>query len=600
MSFASLSVVPGLLLTTKALCTVVDNRGGLVVGYEIEATLAGASSARRRLLELEGMDFYGDNATASHNQLSALILDFADWNGTADPCRSLVDAHRQVIPLGPVDVYVLRQCVFWRAVAQTSGIPDTSLLSFQDFLACSVQNVSTPLHLLASVRLIVHNVLVAWPEARAALYFVGPMLNGNNTWAGVLRSDVLAQIVGARENDHRRDETYILKRASMRSLKQLPPAASGETVGEVIAQGVDVKLELYGGLDMDAIDGIQSSVITLDDLESWGVDVGELEYATLQKLARPESIPFVVRSSEFMLDHSGANRDFSAGSRVSSAPGSGPPQQGDRDWDNFPPAFAYWVRNETTGEVDGMTCPVVEMFLDEMSQSFALLGRYYVEGTKRLKPNERTLAKTLPSWVGAARVARVERGAEELPSLPATAIRTAQRFLNDILGLNAESIRNFFSCTEDRSEHNLCNLVKDTLTCNMEDIQLCSGSRRDLAYTILIAFVLFLVAGWILQKMGLVAPSIFVWVLLPAAVMWWAYGYSPICFPMVPMCLPEVIMSLCLAPRVCLCGLFCRELTVVLFAGCVGLPLPVGADYGVPPGSLADHPWVLEQHEAAG
>ena len=600
MSFASLSVVPCLLLTTKALCTVVDNRGGLVVGYEIEATLAGASSARRRLLELEGMDFYGDNATASHNQLSALILDFADWNGTADPCRSLVDAHRQMIPLGPVDVYVLRQCVFWRAVAQTSGMPDTSLLSFQDFLACSVQNVSTPLHLLASVRLIVHNVLVAWPEARAALYFVGPMLNGNNTWAGVLRSDVLAQIVGARENDHRRDETYILKRASMRSLKQLPPAASGETVGEVIAQGVDVKLELYGGLDMDAIDGIQSSVITLDDLESWGVDVGELEYATLQKLARPESIPFVVRSSEFMLDHSGANRDFSAGSRVSSAPGSGPPQQGDRDWDNFPPAFAYWVRNETTGEVDGMTCPVVEMFLDEMSQSFALLGRFYVEGTKRLKPNERTLAKTLPSWVGAARVARVERGAEELPSLPATAIRTAQRFLNDILGLNAESIRNFFSCTEDRSEHNLCNLVKDTLTCNMEDIQLCSGSRRDLAYTILIAFVLFLVAGWILQKMGLVAPSIFVWVLLPAAVMWWAYGYSPICFPMVPMCLPEVIMSLCLAPRVCLCGLFCRELTVVLFAGCVGLPLPVGADYGVPPGSLADHPWVLEQHEAAG
>lgn len=538
MAFSSLSVVQCGILAEPQLCVVVDNRGGLVVGFKVVSSLSGIASGRRRLLELQGADFYGENASVAHDELSMLILDFGDWNTTADPCRSLVQAHRKMVPLGPVDLYVLRQCVFWRTVAHSSGLPDASLLSLQDFFACTSENFSLPLHVLGSLDSIFVNVLVAWPEARAAARFLRPLLENNSTWLGVFQARVLSEFGGLREQDQRSDATYVLRRLSMRSLKQVDSV--GLTTGEVAMQGVDVRVELYGDIDMGEIDGVQRSIVTIDDIEGWGIDAAGVAYSVMQKLAIPEDKPFSVRSSEFIMGYSGANRGFSETSIFSSEGQSWEPPLVD-EWDNFPPSFSYWVESkDRPGEVDGMSCPVMSIFLQEMRKSFVVLGRYYSEGYSRLPAQERTLSKTLPRWARPQQLAKIANVDKKVSGLALQAVKQMQAFISDFLGIDTFGVEALFSCTEDRSERNVCNFIKDMLSCNTEDIQLCSGDRRDLLMTMLLMGVLFLAAGWLMQRLGLTVAAIFVWLLYPSFVMWWAYRYSPACFPAVPVCLPEV------------------------------------------------------------
>ena len=591
MAFSSLSVVQCGILAEPQLCVVVDNRGGLVVGFKVVSSLSGIASGRRRLLELQGADFYGENASVAHDELSMLILDFGDWNTTADPCRSLVQAHRKMVPLGPVDLYVLRQCVFWRTVAHSSGLPDASLLSLQDFFACTSENFSLPLHVLGSLDSIFVNVLVAWPEARAAARFLRPLLENNSTWLGVFQARVLSEFGGLREQDQRSDATYVLRRLSMRSLKQVDSV--GLTTGEVAMQGVDVRVELYGDIDMGEIDGVQRSIVTIDDIEGWGIDAAGVAYSVMQKLAIPEDKPFSVRSSEFIMGYSGANRGFSETSRLSSEGQSWEPPLVD-EWDNFPPSFSYWVESkDRPGEVDGMSCPVMSIFLQEMRKSFVVLGRYYSEGYSRLPAQERTLSKTLPRWARPQQLAKIANVDKKVSGLALQAVKQMQAFISDFLGIDTFGVEALFSCTEDRSERNVCNFIKDMLSCNTEDIQLCSGDRRDLLMTMLLMGVLFLAAGWLMQRLGLTVAAIFVWLLYPSFVMWWAYRYSPACFPAVPVCLPEV--SAC--PLRCFVSVRCNlRVFCVSCAGCVGVYLRHGASHNVPPSSLTDERWVLEQH----
>ena len=111
--------------------------------------------------------------------------------------------------------------------------------------------------------------------------------------------------------------------------------------------------------------------------------------------------------------------------------------------------------------------------------------------------------------------------------------------------------------------------------------------------TMLLMGVLFLAAGWLMQRLGLTVAAIFVWLLYPSFVMWWAYRYSPACFPAVPVCLPEV--SAC--PLRCFVSVRCNlRVFCVSCAGCVGVYLRHGASHNVPPSSLTDERWVLEQH----
>ena len=134
VTMESLALAPCIYLQAASIYCVRVYSGGASIQLAVGIRMAPISSGRR-LLSVE-RDSYRLPDEAEGRELLQ-----EDWNGTAEPCRSLVRAHAQGVALGPLDTQQLHSCAYWRLVGRRTvqaynlSIDDTFVLSADDFAA---------------------------------------------------------------------------------------------------------------------------------------------------------------------------------------------------------------------------------------------------------------------------------------------------------------------------------------------------------------------------------------------------------------------------------------------------------------------------------
>ena len=482
MTFYSLALVPcAIVKPTKMMCVMVSDEGvsfPRLVGYELQMSLSGmmrdSSSFGSRRLFSDGTDFINngtDFMSSRHELVSSMLLEHEDWNMTADPCRSLVGAYRRHQSMAISDTVALESCVFWRTVGRlTPHIPETMLLSLDDFIAACVHNATEMLFVPTVMQDLVVNILEGWPQALQLVELLIPFMARNVTWLQALQAGT--------------------------SWVQL------------------------------------NKGITLEYVDHLGLIQSHTTMSSRRRLLQTTDMYYAVSSSSAVMDEVGADDAFKQGAHF------GPKSEDDHS--QLP--FNYWIDADGDGKLDASTCPIAAIWLDEWRENFEILGRYYTEGFYRLPKRDRTLSKTLP-------FIREVSGYQEAP--PIGAKQTLEEVVpfygpfKNLLksaGVTPARIYYFLSCTDDTEDLTLCNAVIDFVTCDMESIQLCSRHKRDLLLSIIFILFIFYVVDILMSQVGFMAFRLYLWLNFPFFVMWWAYGYSPACLPMIPTCLLEDIL----------------------------------------------------------
>lgn len=129
-------------------------------------------------------------------------------------------------------------------------------------------------------------------------------------------------------------------------------------------------------------------------------------------------------------------------------------------------------------------------------------------------------------------------------------LQACMQALKDVTGVDREDIVTFFYPNTPLDEQinkdafTLQRIMSDMTHCNTERLMLCTSTQRSLVATIVICFL----GLWVLSYLLLLSSGAFTFLMigvLPWAVMWYAYGFSPMCFPMVPTCLmTDVVLAL--------------------------------------------------------
>lgn len=499
---ASLAVVPcSVIDSTTAVCVLVDWQP-LVVAFRVRSSLAPS----RRLLGLPITEFL--SGSAANQELAEAIVQFADWNRTAEPCRSLVGAHYREEALGPVDVYVLQQCIFWRMVGNmTRGVPDTLFMSLEDTMNAIVDDPTVLLKALSAVGDTVRAVLTLWPPAGNFIARVAPLLDGRNDSWLVLARDVLTSSGRRRRRDAANWDAYVhlAEQHSSRRLLMETPRFEDLTEEAIQADIAAKEVRYYAQLS---------------------------EYGVLGNVEKQDVAGLLLSGAIFTA--SGFD-DFLAS----------------RQPDPTLPTYDYWVDSDGDGQLDWNTCPAVAIMVEEMKTGFGLLRRFYSDGYRRLKPTELlNFSAALP---------RVRVGGGEVSSaaeptsggLVNNAIFVVAEAFQRYTGVTSGKLAGFLRCYDDEDAFSLCNFVRRLFKCDKEAVQLCSRRDHTIYIGIPVCLVFFLLLSYVLSLVGFGALSFWLWTLFPFFVTWYTYGYSPRCFPMVPTCLVEdlVLPVYYLVPR---------------------------------------------------
>lgn len=89
---------------------------------------------------------------------------------------------------------------------------------------------------------------------------------------------------------------------------------------------------------------------------------------------------------------------------------------------------------------------------------------------------------------------------------------------------------------EEQDLFTLERLVYGMTHCNVERVMLCNSKPRQLLHTVIISTLLLWSVSMVIN-LSSSARSLFLVLTVPWFIMWYAYGYSPTCFPLIPTCL---------------------------------------------------------------
>jgi hypothetical protein len=110
-----------------------------------------------------------------------------------------------------------------------------------------------------------------------------------------------------------------------------------------------------------------------------------------------------------------------------------------------------------------------------------------------------------------------------------------------IVGLDTEGFLRFFYPDIPLEEQikqdaiTLPRIMYELTVCNTENVMLCNSAPRALIPSIVICVVFLYILSYALFLSSGTTQFLMVFV-LPSLIMWYSYGYSPFCFPMIPTC----------------------------------------------------------------
>ena len=217
------------------------------------------------------------------------------------------------------------------------------------------------------------------------------------------------------------------------------------------------------------------------------------------------------------------------------------------------PASAFkpvssWLRAPTSwppAVLQG-SCPALYAVLASGTRTLSTVGNYYTHYVTLSAPPARagTLASVLPSFSApdwpfdAAAAARTSRG------LPTAAFD----WTLSLLRLTRQDVAAFFldpcagrSCV-DANRLTAIFVAESMSACSFESVMYCGQSSRDLLPCAVLVLLACLAASAAARALGLPLVGSLLFYAYPFLTIWYAYGISPTCFPLIPTCLLDDVL----------------------------------------------------------
>lgn len=588
-------------------CAQVPGKGNYVVGMEVNSGnlrsardvalgaidfVEGLGSAantfaarvggggRRRLL-MHGNGTISDNGMDEGARMATrvrilqqMVATFEQWEHVAEPCRSLaVMLKGGVATLGPVDVQRAESCLFWRNTARAAAgaLNMTYLNDENDHVFMSVEDF---VHVAAKrgvLRSLLRMDLVHFVVQRLPLYRKLQELYRNVLLSAVgmhvdrlLRiynyTSILAKVA---ENGTmgltiaERDVLAFVEGHNNVTQLLLPfmDASVGRGVADpvVATGGSDVEKTTGGMYKPDPVVVLGKSNAGQGAAAGGGADAGE-------NTARQKAAAGSKRQGRNLLQVDDPVTTFST--LTSTVSGYSDIPLSDTlaaTWlagPSWPPNVDVWNGDNS--------CAIGRGLVDVGIDSVLVLDKFY-----RVNYLEQRLAA--PNWDIRANLPAMSTGGNT--SAPGNASfgvereRLARRaanadtgdvvvwyfefFTKNVLegafGITPEGVAGFFSMDRSpatgESSYTFAGVVREMLQCDYEATQLCNKTRRNLAISFVVAYVMYLCVDVVLFQLNARGLSTFVYLSIPLATIYIAYGVSPACVPMVPTCLFQDAVS---------------------------------------------------------
>ena len=481
LTMDSIALAPCIYLKAASIYCVMVYQGGaattLAVGLAM-APISGGFGASRRLLMAD------DSYRIPHEDDGGGLL-LEDWNGTAEPCSSLVAifqaASRQGTPpaLGPTDTLKLHSCAYWRLVGRRTveqynltAVRETFLLSSDDFAAA-----------LATRWALLH--LLRRPEALLFAAAHSPLLRP--LYAALLAVRSMAAELGA----------TVRVRRSWRG-------EGGNGSAQVWAGGEVSDLDSPDAEDPLADDPLADDPLAddppaddppADDPPTDAPDEGTCGQGCNGTGRRLLQSNTDIRFAETWL--------------------AGP--------FTWPPPFL------TT--LSAVRCTAATAMFQIFRDILAVLSQYYSNAYTPPPAPPKRIWDNLPSFT-----------CSDQPTPPAGSWTGAiYHALWGLLGLRPGCVREFFGNGEGT---NVFTITTSLFKCNFEGLMFCSQHKKDLFASSVLLVLLLVLVFYVSNAMAVpFLGSLLLMAGVVPLVLWYSYGMALTCLPMVPTCLMRDVLE---------------------------------------------------------
>ena len=486
-------------------CSTVLSQGGRGIQMVVAETVAQVSNRRRRLLSSDPeqvvpdpgpptYDAYESEYELPNSEALHSLLMAPGWNTTAAPCSTLALAYqRDPAGLGLLETHVLHKCGFWRYVGRrviaryNLSVPlaghETFLLSMDDM----VYALMTPDVAVALLRS---------PSALGMALLYHPWLKPARAF-GVLLANQMEHMHWLREIDADVHEVLFGDEPlQVQEEEEAHPPKVQRRFPPVQENRPPKTKQQHATPPKQSAEGASRRLLSVQDSAQ---AVAQYSVAVIQSASAAGHIPSL---------------------------GAGALGAATFSW---PPRYDFSMQ----------TCPLASSIL-HLAMQAASVNQLYFKNFNRPRPAiDKSLRANLPSWPWMRNISSLpERAASKARSWASTAFH----WMLDLLAVRPADLVAFF--TDDR-KWSLQWIAQTTLQCDLAAVITCSRHDKDLIMSTVVfalAYVLILaVAG----ALGVRFLATLFLLSYPGFILWYAFGMSPSCFPMLPPCLlADVIATL--------------------------------------------------------
>ena len=490
---------------------------GRTIPMVVGETIAQIYSGRRRLLAADDpeqvvpdpgpptYDAYESEYELTDTQALHDLLTSPGWNTTAAPCSTLALAYQANQTLGLLETHVLHKCGFWRYVGRrvirqyNLSLPltghETFLLSMDDMV-------------YALMKPEVAVALLRNPAALGAAMLYHPWLKPVRA-LGVMIANQLEHLRWLREIDA--DVHDVL-------FGNDPPAPSAETEQQHAAPQTQAARKRPRFQNATQPRGSASSSKRENGLAKQGAAQSR---AARRLLTVQESAQAVVPRY--------STAGFQSPNPVNyGTPSIAPGAWGASDF-SWPPRYTYSQH----------ACPLAQSIL-QIAMQAVTVNRLYFANFQRPAPKiDRSLRANLPRWDWIHNITLIPTTAASAGARESWS-SLAYHWLLDLLAIQPSHVVAFF--TEDR-KWSLQWIAQTMLQCDLAAVVTCSRHDKDLLMSTVVFGLMYASIWAIAGALGVNLVATLFLLSYPWFILWYVFGMSPSCFPMLPPCLIADIVA---------------------------------------------------------
>lgn len=477
----------------KTICGTVLLDNGYSVNMPVSLSIRHSQTSRRRhvLSSENDDDLMIPSVYTYENEYDNLdsgtihdLLHLPNWNLSSAPCSLLAYAYQRKKTLGILEEHELHKCAFWRHVGRTI---------INDYNLTSLVNLETFLMSMDDLSAAITHKNVLWeltsnPHAILKIMLMHPYLKPLRALI-IVSANLFESIFHDQISMHSDDQIinflFHLNNPNISTTSE-PQTTFNKRNTSVISEA----LRQYIHKDKKPKRKLLvASLSEFDAVQQYSKDI-------INGIANP---PLALVATQSWL-------------------------RGPNSW---PPRYDYSINIDT--------CPILIISKNAIMEIFSVVVLYFKHFNDPKKHIDRSLKNNLPDFFF-----RVSNGTIVF----GTSKSYASWFFYSVLALfniQASDLESFFVGHEKWS---LLWILQTSIMCDFGSAMSCSRHNKDLFMSIVVFILFYFIINFIGNALALNYISTLYILSFPFFILWYTYGFSPSCLPMLPTCLLDDIIHL--------------------------------------------------------